>query len=61
MTLDQRSALVSLLLLPDEDGLTRAHTRKYEGDPEQARKLFRFLPSFHAAYQIVARDNERLR
>ncbi len=60
MTTEQREALTSLLLLPDEDGYTRRAIRTHAGDPVRAARLLRFQPTAHAVHQIVARENERL-
>ena len=60
MTTEQRDALITLCLLPDEDGYQRRHRQTQPGEPAKAAVLWRTLPNKHAAYQVVARENERL-
>ncbi|NDB18814.1 MAG: hypothetical protein EB027_06090 [Actinobacteria bacterium] len=61
MTTEQQDALITLCLLPDEDGYQRRSIRTQAGDPVRAAKLLAFLPAVHAAHRVVDRENERLR
>lgn len=60
MTLDaeRRDAVIRLLALPDEDGLVRAHRRRFAGKPTRFTDYQNLATTF-AHRDRVERDNER--